>query len=150
MKRHESIHIILARSYTVYLVCSIIGLFADYFIGFKINVPYAVPVAIVLFILGPMLIFWAQYTSRHIKTHRGEHRHYFHFGPYQYMRNPTHLGLLILVSGYTLVSGSVMLSISTLVGYLISNVFFQKYESILGKSADGVYERYRASVQKIL
>ncbi len=150
MKRHESIHIVLAQSYLVYFVCSMVGLFADYFIGFEIRVPYALGIAIAFFMIGPTLIFWAQYTSRHVEKNHGYGKKYFHFGPYRYMRNPTHLGLLILVTGYTLVSGSLMLFLSTLIGYLASNVFFKKYESILSATADGEYKAYQSSVQKIL
>ncbi len=150
MKRHESIHIVLAKSYLVHFVCSMLGLFADYFLGFEMNVPYALYIAITFFIIGPILIFWAQYTSRYVEQTHGYGKKYFHFGPYRYMRNPTHLGLLILVAGYTLVSGSLMLFLSTLIGYLVSNIFFKKYESILATTADGEYKTYRSSVQKIL
>jgi protein-S-isoprenylcysteine O-methyltransferase Ste14 len=142
-----SIHTTLARSYLIYFICSIVGLFADMVVRFTIVLPYAHTIAIACFGLGALLIAWAQYTSRHAKQHQG--RPYFLRGPYTLMRNPTHLGMVILVLGYTVVSGSVIFCAVTLVGYLISNVLFRRYESQLKSTYDGAYEDYQSKVPKI-
>lgn len=145
---NPSIHTTLARSYLVYFICSIVGLFADTLLRFTVVLSYANMIAIVCFGLGALLIMWAQYTSRHTK--KDSSRPYFLYGPYRYMRNPTHLGMVILVLGYTVVSGSIIFCAITLVGYLISNILFRKYESMLKTTYDGTYQEYQSKVPKIL
>jgi protein-S-isoprenylcysteine O-methyltransferase Ste14 len=66
------------------------------------------------------------------------------------MRNPTQIGILILVTGYTAVSGSIVFLTATLLGYLVSNVFFKKYESILHREYGAEYTQYKDNVPKIL
>jgi protein-S-isoprenylcysteine O-methyltransferase Ste14 len=143
-----SIHTTLAHSYLTYFVFSMIGLFADTYIGFDVSLPYASTIAVTCFGLGAFLIGWAQYTSRHTKEVGATP--YFLRGPYRYMRNPTHLGMVILVVGYTAVSGSIVFCAITIVGYLVSNVFFKRYESLLKDTYDREYEVYKKDVPKIL
>ena len=143
-----SIHDTLARSYLVYFTLSIIGLFVDTFIGFEVTVASSQYIAVVCFIIGTALIMWAQYTSRHRPKGKPEDPYFFR-GPYRYMRNPTHLGILILVTGYTAVSGSIVFFFVTVIGYLISNVFFGRYEAILDRTYGDDYKEYQAKVPKI-
>ncbi|MBP6904859.1 MAG: hypothetical protein KBB91_02270 [Candidatus Pacebacteria bacterium] len=149
-----SIHHILAHSYLMYFVSSIIGLFIDTLIGFSITVPYADTITGICFGVGALLILWAQYTSRHSAKKNGDQEAirgpYFFKGPYRYMRNPTHLGMVILVTGYTLVSGSIVFFAITVIGYLVSNIFFHRYEAILDRTYGEDYQKYQASVPKIL
>ena len=142
-----NIHTTLARSYLTYFICSIVGLFADTLIGFDVSLAYASTIAIICFIIGAMLILWAQRTSRHAKEEGGAP--YFLRGPYQYMRNPTHLGMVLLVVGYTAISGSIVFCAITVIGYLVSNIFFKKYESMLKVQYDGAYKEYQSKVPKI-
>ena len=148
-ERKHTIHEILAKSYLVYFFASLVGLFVDSFISVPFNVPYAETVAIIFFGLGPLMIAWAQFTSRHYEKSDHPHRNYFERGPYKIIRNPTHLGLLILVTGYTLVSGSLIFFGTTLIGYLISNIFFTKYESILSEDHGENYYSYKSKVGKL-
>jgi protein-S-isoprenylcysteine O-methyltransferase Ste14 len=104
----------------------------DVFFPVTISVPRPTVFATICFAVGPLLILWAQYTSHRfeiIKKQTGQPQ--FNRGPYKYLRNPTQLGLLILVAGYTLVSQAATLFIATGIAYIISNVFFKKHESIL-------------------
>lgn len=144
---NPSIHKTLAHSYLIYFICSIVGLFADMVVGFNIALPYANTIAAACFAVGALLIVWAQHTSR--KTKQDPGHPYFLHGPYKFMRNPTHLGMVVLVLGYTVVSGSIIFCAITLVGYLVSNVFFRKYESMLKGTYDGEYETYQSKVPKI-
>ncbi len=66
------------------------------------------------------------------------------------MRNPTHTGILLLVTGYTAVSGSVIFLAVTLIGYLISNMFFKKYEALLHAEYGTEYAEYKNTTPKIL
>jgi protein-S-isoprenylcysteine O-methyltransferase Ste14 len=152
MTTTSSVHVTLARSYLVYFICSIVGLFADTFIGFTIYIQQASQIAVVCFAIGSLLIAWAQYTSRHgIKeSQEGEPvTTYFYRGPYRYLRNPTHLGILLLVTGYTIVSGSLLFFGVTVIGYLISNIFFHRYEAILDRTYGDTHKEYKTNVPKI-
>ena len=66
------------------------------------------------------------------------------------MRNPTHLGLVILVTGYAAISGSAVFLAITVFGYIISNMLFKRYESIITEKYGDHYEKYKAGVPKIL
>lgn len=141
----------LARSYLAYFIFSVIGLFADTMVAFDMHVQGAITLALIFFALGPGLIVWAQYTSRHYAgdaDHDGQSDYFLH-GPYRYLRNPTHLGILLLVTGYTFVSGSLIFFAITAIGYLISNVLFKKYESILHTTTGETYATYQTKVPKI-
>lgn len=150
MANHHRAHKTLARSYLTYFICSVVGLFADTLIGFHIDVAYANEIAFVCFGVGAVLIGWAQYLSRNFgKEATLSQDPYFARGPYRYMRNPTHLGIVILVMGYTVVSGSLVFFGVTIIGYLISNKFFHRYESIVGETYGKTYQEYKARVPKI-
>ncbi len=149
MQRSNSIHLTLAHSYLAYYLCSIVGLFVDTFIGFTVETAGAARFALIFFIIGTLLILWAQVTSRRYK-HETESSPYFLHGPYRFVRNPTHLGIVLLVSGYTFVSGSLVFFGITVLGYLVSNVFFKRYEAILDRAYGDDYKRYQASVPRVL
>lgn len=139
-----SLHLALAHSYLSYFIFSLLGLCADTIISREAPLEHGQLIMLACFIVGSLLIWWAQYTSS-LKSERP----YFERGPYRYMRNPTHIGILLLVSGYTAVSGSVVFLAVTLIGYLVSNVFFNKYESILHKEYGTQYKEYKKAVPKI-
>lgn len=150
MQRSDSIHLTLAHSYLTYYLCSIFGLFADTFISFTITVPGASRMALTFFILGTLLMVWAQYTSHKFRQKENAPANpYFLHGPYRFVRNPTHLGIVLLVTGYTFVSGSLVFFAVTAFGYLISNIFFKKYEAILDRTYGDDYKKYQASVPRI-
>ncbi len=144
MTTKTSIQINLAHSYLAYFAFSLLGLFADTFWGFGTPLYHGEAIALMCFILGPLLIYWAQSTSS-----TQSDLPYFVRGPYQYLRNPTHIGIVILVAGYTAVSGSIAFLVVTIIGYIISNVFFKKYESLLHKEYGELYKNYKKIVPKI-
>jgi len=152
MATHSAkIHTTLARSYFAYYLFSIVGLLADSIIGFNTPIAFAQTIAISCFILGPLLIIWAQRTSSHFRQRGEDKQHaYFKHGPYRLMRNPTHLGLVILVTGYAAISGSAVFLAITVFGYIVSNMLFKKYESILTEKYGEHYHEYKTKVPKIL
>lgn len=150
MQRSDSIHFTLAHSYLAYYFFSILGLFADTFISFTITVPGAYRMALIFFIVGTLLMVWAQITSNIFRPKEGTPTNpYFLHGPYRFVRNPTHLGIVLLVTGYTFISGSLVFFGVTALGYLISNVFFKKYEAILDRTYGAEYKQYQTSVPRI-
>jgi protein-S-isoprenylcysteine O-methyltransferase Ste14 len=144
MTQSPSIHLTLAHSYLAYFVFSLLGLFADTFFSFGLPLYHGQWIALSCFALGPLLIWWAQKTSGNKKENP-----YFQRGPYRLMRNPTHIGILILVAGYTAISGSIVFLAVTVLGYVISNIFFKKYESLLHTKYGTQYGDYKKSVPKI-
>jgi protein-S-isoprenylcysteine O-methyltransferase Ste14 len=141
----SSLQITLAHSYLVYFIFSLLGLLADTI--FDIGRPIADGqwIALACFIIGPAIIFWAQATSA-----KQDAIAYFQRGPYRFVRNPTQIGVLILISGYSAVSGSMIFLLTTLVSYLISNRFFKKYESILHRQYGADYKEYKDTTPKVL
>ncbi len=151
MSTPTSIHTTLARSYMAYFLFSLLGLLADSIIGFDVVVPYASAIGIVCFIAGPALMLWAQATSNQFRQkNTGAHPTYFLHGPYRYLRNPTHLGIVIMVTGYAAVSGSVAFLGVTLLGYIVSNMLFKRYESIAAEHYGDEYAQYKSDTPKIL
>lgn len=140
-----TIHIVLAHSYLAYFVFSLLGLFADSLFGFNIPLAHGNTIALIAFAVGSLLIWWAQGTSA-----KKSDRPYFERGPYRYMRNPTHIGIMLLVAGYAAVSGSVIFLAVTVIGYVVSNFFFKKYESLLHTEYGAEYKSYKKEVPKIL
>lgn len=146
-----SIHTTLARSYLAYLLFSLLGLLADSIVNFSVTVPFGNSIALACFILGPALMFWAQLSSKGFRHSNGAPKpEYFLHGPYRYLRNPTHLGIVILVTGYAAVSGSVIFLASTILGYIVSNVLFKRYEKIATENYGERYANYKSDVPKIL
>jgi protein-S-isoprenylcysteine O-methyltransferase Ste14 len=147
---NQSIQVLLARSYLAYFFASILGLLADSIVVTNAVIPYATVIAVICFALGPLLILWAQYTSRRLRHHQSDSLPmYFKYGPYRVLRNPTHLGLVILVAGYTAISGSVIFLAVTVIGYIVSNFFFHQYELVLRATFGDAYETYKREVPKI-
>ncbi len=147
----QSVHRTLAQSYLVYFMLCLLGMFLGLFFPVRFSVPHATLFAIICFGLGPLLIAWAQYTSHRfeiIKQKTGELR--FNGGPYRYLRNPTQLGLVILVAGYAFASGTAILFLTAAGAYIISNVFFRKHENILESRYGEAYKNYKSSTPKIL
>lgn len=151
-KINETYHAILAKSYIAFFMAATVGLFVETFIPLHITIPYKLTIAIICFGVGPLLIMWAQYTSRHTADRKTNEmlRRYFYNGPYKYMRNPTQLGLIILILGYAVINSSFMLFVVTYIAYLISNYYFRKYENALKKEFGDHYAEYQARVKKVL
>lgn len=147
----QSVHRVLAQSYLAYFLLCLLGLFLGLFFPMQFSVPHARLFAILCFGVGPALIVWAQLTSRRfeiVKEQTGQAQ--FNRGPYRYLRNPTQLGLVILVAGYAFASGTAILFVTAGGAYLISNIFFRKHESILEDRYGQPYKEYKTSVPKIM
>jgi protein-S-isoprenylcysteine O-methyltransferase Ste14 len=147
----QSVHKVLAASYLTYFLLCSLGLFLGIFFPLHFSMLYATFFAVLCFGVGPFLMLWAQYTSHRfeiLKRETGQIQ--FKKGPYRFLRNPTQLGLVILVLGYALVTGTAILFVTTGVAYIISNVFFKKHEEIMESRYGTHYSSYKASVKKVL
>ena len=147
----QSVHKILAQSYMTYLLLCMIGISLDILIPFRVPISHNTFLGSLFFVLGPLLIVWAQRTSftfEKIKQKTGIPL--FKRGPYKHFRNPTQIGLLFLVAGFVLVTGAIMLFLCTVIAYCISNVFFRKHEQILENRYGDEYRAYKQEVKKVL
>ena len=151
-KYTETYHAILAKSYITFFLAATVGLFLETFFPLHVTILFATPIAIICFVVGPALILWAQYTSRHTAKQGVAEvkKQYFGRGPYRYLRNPTQLGLIILFFGYAVITSSFTFFLATFVAYLISNYFFRKYEMLLKKEFGDQYLEYQNRVKKVL
>lgn len=148
---NKSVHKTLAKSYLAYFLLCSLGLFLGVFFPMQFFVPHSQTFALIGFIIGPILIVWAQMTSHKfeiIKQKTG--RPVFNRGPYRFFRNPTQLGLVMLVAGYAFASHTAILFVTAGVAYIISNIFFKEHEEILESRYGEPYKEYKSSVPKIM
>ncbi len=139
----------LTRSYMSYFLFITLGLFLDAFIDFSVRIPFSTLIAILCFIIGTILILWAQFTTGKKIEKQNSLKGFFTDGPYKYLRNPTHLGFVFLITGYTALSGSLLFLAGTIVGYFVSSLYFKKYEKLLVEKFDKDYLDYKSKVPKI-
>jgi protein-S-isoprenylcysteine O-methyltransferase Ste14 len=151
IKRKETVHFVLLHSYLIFFIAIILGAFLDVLFKIKIfsNNIYQY-IGFGMLIISSIIIYWAQSTSVNYqeRVHKKEGRSHFEFGPYRYMRSPTHFGLFIMTFGFSLIINSLFGVILTLVAYSITKLFFlRKEEKILENKYGEVYREYKKKVR---
>lgn len=100
---------------------------------------------------GPILISFAQRASakfKKIHNMREVGVRDFMYGPYAFMQSPTHMGIFLLVVGFSLAVSSFSLVIFSLIAYILSHtIFLPKEQKILKKKYGAVYEAYLKKVR---
>lgn len=144
-------HHFLALSYIAYFICIAGGIGLSVFFPLRIHIPGANIFAFICFVGGPLLILWAQSASFVFEKHKREHGVIsFSFGPYKFLRNPTQLGLGMLIIGYVFILQSATVFAAVLLSYLIGNYFYKKHESLLEQKYGKNYKEYKSHVNKVL
>lgn len=144
-------HHLLAISYVSYFICIAGGIGLSVFFPLRVHVPGANIGAFICFITGPLLIIWAQQASFAFEKHKRQHGVVsFSFGPYRFVRNPTQLGLGMLIIGYVFILQSATVLIAVLLSYLIGNYFYKKHEVLLEAKYGNHYKEYKSQVDKVL
>lgn len=149
--RGGMVHFVLLHSYLIFLFAVILGAFLDPLIKKKIfsNNIYQT-IGFLMLIVGSIVIYWAQKTSSNYKqrVNKDDSISYFEFGPYKYLRSPTHFGLFIMTLGFSLIINSLFGVVLTLVAYIITKLFFLKKEERLLEIKYGqVYRDYKTKVR---
>lgn len=143
------IHVVLGHSYLFYFAGLLVALLFDTFTHFPItNTHTDNQLGIVLLVVGTMLIYWAQKTTR-TGHHRKEDLPYTRFarGPYKVTRSPTHMGIGIMLLGLALIFNSLALLVSTVICFFITRyIFIRKEETLL---VDRYGDDYRAYQKKV-
>jgi len=90
INQKNTIHKVLAYSYTFYFIIFLAGITLDFIFKFKIFKNFnTIPTGLTVLFLGTFLILWAQHTSHHLEKENLNKDSFCH-GPYRYTRSPTH------------------------------------------------------------
>ena len=144
------VHVLLSNSYIMFFFAVVLGVIFDIF--FPINLFKGVIyeyVGLVLLVLGTIIIYWSQYTTRSAgKIASGRDTNFFLHGPYRYTRNPTNFGLTLSILGFGFLIHSSFSVIFILVTYIISKIFFiKRQDTILEERYGEVFVEYRKKVK---
>lgn len=144
----QSVHKVLAHSHAAQFVLFLFAVFLDLMSGIKIfrNSGFAI-FGVFLLILGSILIFWAQYTSRHLDK-KNITKESFSRGPYRYVRNPTNFGIFFTMLGFGIIADSFFVVLFAFISSLVVKfVFLGKEEKILTLKYGAPYLEYKKLVK---
>lgn len=144
----NSVHVILAHSYSFYLALLLFGLFFHFLFPLEVYENNQIGFfGFLLLVFGTLLILWAQKTSRNLDKSRIS-KESFSRGPYRYTRAPTHLGLFLLTFGFGLAVNSFFIVLFTLISFVAGKYFFiRKQEAVLSEKYGIHYSEYKKSVK---
>lgn len=144
----NKVHKILAYSYLTYFLAFLLGLFFDFLFPYQLFSHLSlILVGLIFLLIGTILIFWAQKTSRHLNK-ENLNKETFAQGPYRYTRSPTHLGIFFLLFGFGIMTGTMAVIFCTVLAFLITKfVFLRRQEKILSQKYGSAYEEYKKSVK---
>ncbi len=145
----QSIHHVLAHSYSVYFVLLLIGIYLDFIFDFEIFKDSIVePIGVFFLVLATIIILWAQKTGRDLKKVQEVKVEHFCRGPYCYTRIPTQWGLLFLMLGFGIITDSFFIILTTILSFLISRfIFIGKHDRILIEKYGDAYREYKKLVK---
>ncbi|MCC7160679.1 hypothetical protein IT399_03095 [Candidatus Nomurabacteria bacterium] len=146
--KKQSVHHILAHSYSVYLFFFLIGVSLDYFFDFKVFNAYSVGIlGLLLMMFGTFLIIWAQYTSHHLNK-ENINKETFSRGPYRFTRIPTSFGIFFLVLGFGFIINAFFVILSAFISFVVAKfLFIEKQEKVLAEKYGTPYLEYKKSVK---
>ena len=144
------VHFVLSHSYFMFLGAVIFGIVFDMISGFRIfqSEIYSYG-GIAMIILGSVLVYWAQSSSRHthIEMKKKNTERNFEHGPYKYSRNPTHIGLTVMTLGLGFVLNSFFSIIFVITASVITKfIFLREEEALLEKRYGKPYLEYKKKV----
>jgi len=142
------VHRVLAHSYFFYFMIFLLALFLDFAFPLKVfhesNLTY---IGVLLLILGPLLIFWAQISSHKLKK-ENMNKESFCNGPYRYTRGPTNFGIFILILGFGITVNALFVVVLALISFIITRLtFIKKEEKILAERYGTSYIEYKKMVK---
>jgi len=148
---HKGVHFLLFLSYSIFLFAVVLGVIFDIIIpsNFFSNILFK-NIGIIMIFVGSVFVYWAQSTSGNYQEEKAilKNKTFFDRGPYQYHRQPTHLGLFAMTLGLAFIINSVFSVIFTFFAYIITKFFFiKKEEKILEKKYGDVYLEYKKKVK---
>ena len=148
-----SIQVLQAHTYIFYFVAFLLGLFFDFIFSFKLlKQSITVPIGGMLIVLASFLILWAQNTSLVLKkknlAKEALSKKTFCHGPYCYIRNPTHLGISILILGFGFLINATFVILFTVISFIATRfIFLRKEELMFAEKYGNPYLEYKKSVK---
>ena len=152
--RSGMINTIISNSYITFFCATILGVVFDIITPVKIfnNLIFEY-FGVSMVVLGPMLVYWAQKSSDTAKKNvlnKGLPIS-FEYGPYRYTRNPSYLGVFIMIMGLGLILNSIFSIIFGLIAYFIIRfIFIKKEEKLLKGKYGQIYLDYKNKVKNRL
>jgi len=144
----SKVHVILAHSYLLTFFLFLIGIILDFSfrLEFFRHTSFAYT-GTLLILLGTLLIFWAQKTSRRLDI-KNLTKKTFLEGPYGITRSPTHWGLLFLTAGFGIIGNAFFIVLTSIIAFIISKmIFLKKEEKILAKKYGAPYLEYKKQIK---
>ena len=151
-KKPMNIHLILSRSYSIYFFAFIVSLILDIILNltFKLGGQIISTIGFGLIVISTFLMYWAQKVNKkaHYLPDGGKD---FTAGPYKYSRNPTQMGLFILVLGAGFMMNSYIITISAIVALFFSAFFVIPEEEARHIRKHGeAYLKYMKRVRRLI
>ncbi|HRH30455.1 MAG TPA: methyltransferase [Candidatus Paceibacterota bacterium] len=152
-KLFKSIHEVLARSYFVFFLFILIGLLISFFWDISLFPEVKNDLGFTVLVLGTVLVFWAQQSSRKTKHKRGHSdleisKEGFVKGPYKFYRSPTHLGVFLLCAGMAILDNSFIVALTSVIAFIFTRiVFIKREEKMLEEKYGEVYRHYKNKVK---
>jgi protein-S-isoprenylcysteine O-methyltransferase Ste14 len=139
---------VLVHSYLAYFFFFLVGVYLNLVFNFKISYSYKIaPTGFILLILGTLLIFWAQKTSRNLNKGNIT-KESFSKGPYRFTRTPTNSGLFFLMLGFGMIANSPLIIICSCIAFVVAKfIFLEKEEKLLAEKYGAPYLEYKKSVK---
>ncbi|MEK7581885.1 MAG: isoprenylcysteine carboxylmethyltransferase family protein [Patescibacteria group bacterium] len=151
VNKEESILGLVVYSPIIYFLIFLVGFIAHFY--YPIALPwgnYLFPIGVVLIFLAPLLIIWSQLSiKKFIENERAKKSEpLLNVGPYKYSRNPIYLSLALLTLGFSFISSSLLMLVSTIVSFLIVNiVILKREEKLMHKKYGDEYISYKSRVR---
>lgn len=143
------VHSVLSHSYLVFFVAVILGAIFHTFFNVTFFSGIAYPyVGVVMIFVGSYIIYWAQSSSSSLKPYVPQHTEKdFERGPYKYSRNPTHIGLTIMILGLSVLLSSFFTFLFVIIASVVTKlIFLRKEEKILEEKYGQPYRDYKSKV----
>jgi len=145
------VHVILFHNYSIFLLAVVLGVVLDGLFKYNIfNAQIYESIGLIMIILGPALVYWAQSSTTSYKGEPGKERglDFFLRGPYRYTRNPTNLGVTIMSLGLGFLLKSPISILFILITYLVSRfIFIKKQDLILEEKYGIIFNDYKKKVR---
>lgn len=151
LKNKGLIHYILSGGYVIFLFAFLLGISLGLIFPNKIlNTPYFEYIGLFFVIMGPVLIYWAQSTSKALAKNPPP-KPTFRSGPYRYVRNPTHTGVVIMMFGYSLIIHSIYTLVFLIIAAFLSRYFIlRKQDKILSDRYGEHFDKYKKEVKDFI
>lgn len=132
--RSGMIHSVISNSYITFLSAIILGIILDSFVNFKLFGNHIFQyLGFIMVIIGPALVYWSQWSSRVSKEKALKNGVTlgFEYGPYKFTRNPSYLGVFVMVMGLGFIFNSISSLFFGIIAYFVVKFVFIKQEEHL-------------------